>query len=382
MKKILGLFAICSVVYIGHSQEGYQEITTGVPFLLISADARASGMGDLGVATSPNAFSQQWNPSKYSFSEREVGIGVSYTPYLRELATDISLMNVTYYNRYSERSAYAFSLKYFGLGEILFRQGINDEPIPAEPNEFALDGSYTLKLSEQFSMGVTGRYIRSNLKLQQIDANSRSANSFAVDVSGYYQSEEKVYNDFNGRWRAGFNLSNLGPKIQYDEGGQESFLPANLKVGAGFDFIMDQDNTIALSSEFNKLLVPTPKDFDGDGDIDNTDNDLYNNIDFFEGVFKSFNDAPDGFSEELSEITWALGGEYNYRDVFAFRSGYYHESKKKGVRRYFTLGAGFKFNNTTIDVSYLFSTSNVANPLENTLRFGLTFNLGETYYQY
>ncbi|WP_038260540.1 type IX secretion system outer membrane channel protein PorV [Zhouia amylolytica] len=382
MKNMLMFILIYSMVNMVYSQEEYQEITTGVPFLLISADARASGMGDLGVATSPNAFSQQWNPSKYSFSGEQAGIGVSYTPYLRELATDISLMNVTYYNRYNDRSAYAFSLKYFGLGEILFRQGIDDEPIPAEPNEFALDGTYSLKLSDYFSMGVTGRYIRSNLKLQQIDANSRSANSFAVDVSGYYQSEEKVYDKFNGRWRAGFNVSNLGPKIQYDEGGQESSLPTNLKLGGGFDFILDQDNTVAVSSEFNKLLVPTPKDFDGDGDIDNIDNQMYNDIGFFEGVFKSFGDAPGGFDEELSEIIWALGAEYNYREIFALRSGYYHESKKKGVRRYFTLGAGFKFNNTTIDLSYLFSTSNVSNPLENTLRFGLTFNFGETYYDY
>jgi hypothetical protein len=210
--------------------------------------------------------------------------------------------------------------------------------------------------------------------------DSQAASSFAVDVAGYYRSREVAYNNFDGRWRAGFNLSNLGGKIKYDQGGQENFLPTNLKLGGGFDFILDQDNVIGVTTEFNKLLVPTPQDFDGDGDVDADDNTEYQNITFFNGVFESFGDAPDGFSEELKEFTWALGAEYVYQDAFMVRTGYFNESEQKGSRKFFTLGAGFKFKAAQVDLSYLFSTSQVRNPLENTLRFSLTFNLGEEFY--
>lgn len=381
MRKLILLVVVFYNIGDLLAQDDYRPITTGVPFLMISSDARASGMGDMGVATSPNAFSQQWNPSKYAFAPNEMGFGISYTPYLREIVADISLLNATFYNRFNERSAFAFSLKYFGLGDIQFRDNFGEPGGQYKPSEFSLDGSYALKLSDYFSMAVTGRFVRSSLKLQNVDADASAASTFAVDVSGYYQSEEKVYNNYNGRWRAGFNISNLGPKIKYDADGQESFIPTNLKVGAGFDFIFDYDNVLTISSEFNKLLVPTPQDYNNDGNLDNEDRAIYNDIGFFEGTFKSFGDAPDGFKEELSEITWALGAEYVFREAFALRTGYFHESKDKGVRRFFTLGAGFKYNNATIDLSYLFSTSNVTNPLENTLRFGLTFDIGDSYYQ-
>jgi hypothetical protein len=235
-------------------------------------------------------------------------------------------------------------------------------------------------------MAVAGRFIRSNLKLPQDEnVDSQAASSFAVDVAGYYRSREVAYNNFDGRWRAGFNLSNLGGKIKYDQGGQENFLPTNLKFGGGFDFILDQDNVIGVTTEFNKLLVPTPQDFTGpdgtpDGQIDALDNDEYQTITFFNGVFESFGDAPDGFSEELKEFTWALGAEYVYQDAFMVRTGYFNESEQKGSRKFFTLGAGFKFKAAQVDLSYLFSTSQVRNPLENTLRFSLTFNLGEEFY--
>ncbi len=363
-------------------QEQSRVITTAVPFLTIAADARASGMGDIGAATSPDTYSQQWNPAKYVFAEKQIGVGISYTPYLAELVNDIALLQANFYNKINDRSAFAFSFRYFGLGEIELRQFANDPGEIVKPNEFALDGSYALKLSDRFSMAVTGRYIRSNLRIQQIDANAQAANSFAVGISGYYQSEQIPYNTFDGRWRFGFNLSDIGPKIKYDEGGQENFLPTNLKFGAGFDFIFDEFNRLAVNAEVNKLLVPTPQDFDGDGDIDADDNAEYQDISFFSGIFESFGDAPDGFSEELKEFTWALGAEYWYQDSFALRTGYFNESEEKGARQFFTLGGGFKFKAAVIDVSYLFSASKVRNPLENTLRFSLTFNLGREYFEY
>lgn len=378
MKKftLLALLVVASNVF---SQED-RVITTAVPFLTIAADARAAGMGDMGVATSVDAFSQQWNPAKFAFAERKMGIGVSYTPYLESIITDIALLNGNFYNKIDERSAFAVSLRYFTLGEIELRQFANDPGTIAKPNELAIDGSYSLKLSEQFSMAVAGRFISSNLKLPQDESvDSQAASSFAVDVAGYYRSREVAYNNFDGRWRAGFNISNLGGKIKYDQGGQENFIPTNLKFGGGFDFIIDQDNVLGLTTEFNKLLVPTPKDFDGDGDVDADDNAEYQEITFFNGLFKSFGDAPDGFSEELKEFTWALGAEYVYQDAFMLRTGYFNESELKGSRKFFTLGAGFKFKSAQVDLSYLFSTSQVRNPLENTLRFSLTFNLGKNF---
>jgi hypothetical protein len=226
-------------------------------------------------------------------------------------------------------------------------------------------------------MAVAGRFISSNLEIPALGNVVQSGKAFAVDVSGYYIGSERAYSGFNGRWRGGFNLSNLGSKITYDAGGQENFLPTNLAVGAGFDFIIDGDNTLALNAQINKLLVPTPRDMDGDGDIDSIDNDLYQKIGFFEGMFQSFSDAPDGFSEELQEINWSLGAEYAFRDQFMLRTGYFNESNLKGFRKFFSLGAGFRYNNMQVDLSYLFSVARINNPLENTLRFSLSFNLGE-----
>tara|TARA_R110002167_G_scaffold32727_11_gene105872 strand:+ start:3397 stop:4545 length:1149 start_codon:yes stop_codon:yes gene_type:complete len=377
MKKLALLLPLVFALKLS-AQDNNRVITTAVPFLTIAADARSAGMGDMGVATSPDAFSQQWNPAKFAFAERKMGIGLGYTPYLESVIKDIGLLSGSYYNKINDQSAFALSLRYFTLGEIELRQTINEEGTTVKPNELAFDGSYSLKLTPTFSMAVGGRYIRSNLRLPQAEnTDSQAATSFAVDVAGFYRSPEIAYSSFDGRWRAGFNLSNLGGKVQYDQGGQENFLPTNLRFGLGFDIILDQDNTIALTSEFSKLLVPTPKDFDNDGDIDAADNDAYQNIGFLSGVFKSFGDAPDGFGEELKEFTWALSAEYVYQDSFMIRTGYFNESVEKGARKFFTLGAGFKFNIVQVDLSYLFSTSQVKNPLENSLRFSLAFNLGE-----
>ncbi|MFV8362257.1 type IX secretion system outer membrane channel protein PorV [Flavobacterium sp. ZT3P35] len=399
MKKLTLLFIFLFVTYLTKAQD--RVINPGVPFLLVAADARAAGMADIGIATSADAFSQQWNPAKYAFATDAKGFSVSYTPYLTDLVNDISLGQVTYYQKLNERSAFAGSLRYFGLGEIELRDNATDEARIVSPNEFAIDGSYSLKLSDKFSMAIAGRFINSNLKVASDSNDASSASTFAVDVAGFYQSEEIAYNEFNGRWRAGFNIQNLGPKISYDNDDfNNNFIPANLKIGTGFDFILDDFNKVALNVEFNKLLVPTPQipvpqpatDLNGDGDTldpgepanDGTAkaNNDYRSIGWTSGVFKSFGDAPDGFSEELKEVTYAVGAEYLYQDSFAMRLGYFHESPVKGARQFFSLGAGFKYNVVKVDVSYLFSASKVKNPLENTLRFSLTFNFGDKYDEY
>ena len=376
-------------------------ITTGVPFLLIASDARAAGMGDLGVATSTDAYSQQWNPAKYGFSEAKSGLGISYTPYLSKLVNDIFLGNVTYFNRLSEGSAFAVSMKYFSLGEIEIVQDEFSEALIEKPNELTIDASYALRLADQFSLAVGMRYLRSDLKIQAVDDNASAASTFAVDIGGYYQSEEEAYDNFNGRWRGGFAIQNLGPKIKYDDAGRENFLPTMLRLGGGFDFIFDDYNRLNVTAEVTKLLVPTPpilgveiefEDVNGSGEyeededilISETDDVIVsgksNDVSFIKGVFQSFGDAPGGFSEEMQEFTWALGAEYQYQDSFAFRAGYFHESEEKGARQFFSLGAGFKYTTINIDLSYLFSASKVQSPLENTLRFSLTFNFGDGEY--
>ncbi len=387
MKKLTLLFIFFFVIYLTKAQD--RVINPGVPFLLVAADARAAGMADVGVATSADAFSQQWNPAKYAFATDAKGFSISYTPYLTDLVNDISLGQVTYYQKLNERSAFAGSLRYFGLGEIELRENATDEARIVSPNEFAIDGSYSLKLSEKFSMAIAGRFINSNLKVASDSNDASSASTFAVDVAGFFQSEEIAFTDFNGRWRAGFNFQNLGPKISYDNDDfNNNFIPANLKLGTGFDFILDDYNKVGVNVEFNKLLVPTPQDpdLDGDGTVTseerNQNNQNYRAIGWTSGVFKSFGDAPDGFSEELKEVTYAVGAEYLYQDSFAMRLGYFHESPVKGARQFFSLGAGFKYNVVKVDVSYLFSASQVKNPLENTLRFSLTFNFGEKYDEY
>lgn len=391
MKKFSIVLIFVLALQFSHAQD--RVITTGVPFLLVAADARSAGMADQGVATAPDAYSQQYNPAKYAFALDKQGVSVSYTPYLTDLVNDISLGQLTYYNRFGAdgRSAFAGSLRYFGLGEIELRQNFDDQPNIVKPNELAIDGSYALQLNTAFSMAVGARYIRSNLRIPDGTGDAKPASTFAVDIAGYYQSEEVAYTDFNGRWRAGFNFQNLGPKIKYDAGAGDdnaNFLPANMRLGGGFDFIFDEYNKVAVSVELTKLLVPTPQDPDlnGDGEITAEEraenNENYRQIGWVSGIFKSFNDAPDGFSEELKEFTYSAGAEYLYQDSFAFRLGYFNESPEKGARKFFSLGAGFKYNIVKVDVSYLFSASQVKNPLENTLRFSLTFNFGEKYDEY
>jgi len=404
MKKIAALvILLTSIQTITAQTPDSRVITTGVPFLLVAADARAAGMADQGVATSPDAFAQQWNPAKYAFAIDKQGFTASYTPYLTDLVNDISLGQATYYNRFGDegRNAFAVSLRYFGLGEIELRQNADDTPQIVKPSELSLDGSYSLKLSERFSMAVAGRYIRSALRIPDASGtgDAKPASSFAVDIAAFYQGEEAAFSDFNGRLRLGFNFQNMGPKINYDAGtaddGSANFLPAMMRIGGGYDFIFDEYNKVSVSVELAKLLVPTPQsaDVDGDGLVDQTPTSdeyilqqenriAYNKINWVSGILKSFNDAPGGFSEELKEFTYSVGTEYLYQDSFAFRLGYFHESPIKGARKFFSLGAGFKYNVVKVDVSYLFSASQVKNPLENTLRFSLTFNFGDKYDDY
>lgn len=389
-KIVLSLICLLSFLNIQAQTATDRVITTAVPFLMITADARAAGMGDVGVATSADGFSQQHNPAKFAFSLQEHGVTVGYTPYLREIVDDINLGQFGYFYRINERSAAAASLRYFGLGDIILTEGPNDPGRTVSPSELAFDVSYSLRLSERFAMAVAGRYIRSGLKIPDATSDASAASTFAVDVAGYYQSEQIAYSDFDGRWRAGFNFQNMGPKVKYDDDEFSSnFLPANLKLGAGFDFILDEYSTVGVTLEANKLMVPTPQkvtDKNGDGVIDHEDSaivsDEYQKTNWFSGMFQSFGDAPDGFSEELREFTLGAGVEYSYMDSFAFRLGYFNEHETKGARKYFTLGAGFKYTSIKIDISYLLSTSKVNNPLENTLRFSLTFNFGDSYDEY
>ena len=375
MKKIL-LFILLFTAFLGYSQKERRVITTAVPFLMISSDARASGIGEQGVATSFDNFSQHWNPSKYVFSENSSGFGFSYTPYLSKIVNDVFLGNLTYYRKNSERSAWSFSLKYFSLGDIDVLQNPLDIPIIESPNEFTIDAGYSLKLNENFGLGITGRFLLSDVKLQSFDAESQAATSVAVDISGFFQSDIVTIGRSNGILRAGFNISNLGPKMKYTDLGQESFIPTNLKIGSGLEFLSDNSNSLTISFEINKLLVPTPSIPIYDSSETEIIAYRQDDIGFLSGIFKSFGDAPDGSSEELKELTYSFGIEYSFNESFFLRSGYFSEHELKGSRKFITLGTGFKTNsNLSIDLSYLISTSEIISPLENTLRFSLSYNL-------
>jgi len=375
-KRIILALAILIAFTKIYAQEAQNTITTAAPFLLIAPDARAGGMGDIGVATSPDANSQHWNASKYAFMPSQFTVGIVYTPWLRELTSDIFLGGFSFANKIDDRSAWATSLRYFSLGQIDLTD-INGLEIGQENlNEFSLDASYSLKLNESYAMGVTMRYIRSDLGIKSANSTIKPVSSFAVDISGYFQSDEKNYGNFNGMWRGGYNISNIGPKVSYTDDGQDNFIPTNLRIGGGFDFILDTFNKVSVNLEFNKLLVPTPSiSLNDDGEAPYIQDD----VSFISGIFSSFGDAPGGFSEELKEFTWALGAEYMYDNSFAIRAGYFNESDLKGARKYFTIGSGFKFKSSKLDISYLFNASDINNPLENTLRFSLAFDFGQLF---
>lgn len=366
--QLLMLFISISLAV--HSQERLNPILTGAAFLRIPPDARAGGLADMGVATSSDAFSQYWNSAKYVFSKEFSAIGVSYTPYLSEITNDVFLMNLSGYSFINEeqRATIGASIYYFSLGDIeltkLTSNGLYVSEGTAKPSEFAIDLSYGMKLSDYYAMAVALRYIRSDL-FNGIEGQV-AASSFGVDISGIYESGIVTVMGKDGRIRAGFNISNIGPKLDYSNDEDKSnYLPSNLRLGAGYDFVFNEDNQLTIGLELNKLLVPTPT-FEADGTR------VVKNLGVLESVFSSLGDG-----EDLKEITWAISAEYLFNQAFAFRLGYFSEHELKGARQFFSTGVGLKYDAFGFDAAYLFSTNkNVNNALQNTLRFGLTWDIG------
>jgi len=363
-------------------------ISTSVPFLLIAPDSRAGAMGDVGVATSPDHNSIHWNPSKLAFLEDERGFSMSYTPWLQDLVPEISLSYLSGFKRLNSKSTIAASLRYFSLGEIQFTDNSGQPISKFSPNEFALDGAYSMKLSKNFSTGVAMRYIYSNLtggiNIQGGGA-TKPGNSFSVDLSSYYQSDNFEIDEKDAYWAAGLNISNLGNKISYTDGGEEHFLPMNARFGTSLFMELDEYNTVSFAFDVNKLLVPTPPvygvDEDGDPIYDENGDQIIEagkdpNVGVLQGVFQSFGDAPGGMKEEFNELMFSVGAEYWYLKQFAFRGGYFHEHETKGARKYFTVGMGLKMNVFSLDVAFLLpATRGVRSPLANTLRFTLLFDV-------
>ncbi len=356
-------------------------ITTGVPFLTIAPDARSGAMGDAGVASSPDANSIHWNPAKYAFIDQDVSLNLSYIPWLRNLVKDINFQNLSGSYRIDDNQVVAASLMYFSLGSIDFTNEFGDIIVPGyKPNEFSLDVAYALKLSKKLSGGIAFRYVHSNLTGGIPAGGSGTAtkpgNAVAGDISLFYTKDMKLENK-NGTFNFGLDISNLGSKISYSEDNYyDDFLPANLRIGASYTLELDDYNTITAMLDINKLLVPTPqliiKDDDGNP-VDTLGMD--NNVSVPVGIFHSFYDAPGGFSEEMHELMYSAGLEYWYMHQFAIRAGYFDEHATKGNRKYFTMGIGVKLNVLNFDFAYVVPTAGRQNPLANTLRFTLGFNL-------
>ena len=356
----------------------YNVISTAVPFMIIAPDARSAGMGDLGVSTSPDVYSMHWNPAKYAFIEDDFSVGLAYSPWLRKLVPDMNIAYLAVSKRMSDKSAIAGSLKYFSLGEINFRGPSNEDLGTYSPNEFAFDLCYSRKLGDYLSAAVAGRFIYSHLT-QGVTNYSRAAWSVAADVAVYYQ-RPVYFSSIDGDFSWGVAITNMGSKMSYTNANSRTdFVPTNLRLGPTLKLNIDEYNSIALSVDINKLLVPTPPIYDSTGlnILEGKDP----NVSMIQGMIQSFYDAPGGFSEEMKEFTWSIGAEYWYNKMFAVRAGYFHESQMKGNRKYLTFGAGLRYNVFAIDVSYLVPMNNKANsgtnPLEGTLRFNLAFNINK-----
>ncbi len=346
-------------------------ITTAVPFLLIAPDSRSGAMGDIGVATSPDGSSQHWNAAKYPFIEDKVGFTVSYSPWLRQLTSDIGLSYVTGYYKIDNKSAISASLRYFSLGEIEYTDKFGTSLGNYEPNEFAVDMAYSRKLGDHLAGAVTLRYINSNLTQGQDVAGQETSagQAVAADVAIYYNNDVK-FGKTKGNFAFGVQMSNVGNRISYSDDFDRDFLPMNFRFGPCLMLELDEFNSLTFAFDINKLLVPTPPTYNDDKTIaDGMDPDRG----VGNAIFTSWNDAPGGFSEEMKEFYIGGGIEYAYDEKFFVRGGYFYENELKGNRKYFTLGAGFKYNVFTLDFSYLIPTTQ-RNPLENTLRFTLLFN--------
>lgn len=365
----------------------FNPVTTGVTALSITPDARGASMGDLGAATDPDVNSQYWNPSKYAFAYSAGGLSISYTPWLRKLVNDIFLGYLTGYWKIgsNDNQAISASLRYFSLGEVSITDGSGSGTAigTINPFEMAFDVGYSRKLSESFSMGVALRYIYSDLSWSDSYAEQRpkGASAFSADISGYL-SKYPMIGSSECQWTLGWNISNIGSKVAYNGGNDPAFLPCNLRLGTAFTFPLMDYHTLAISVDFNKLLVPTkPRSSDYLDEHGVEDTEAYNkalqewkDMSPITGIFKSFYDAPGGFKEELREIMYSIGAEYAYNQQFFLRAGYYHESKYKGNRQYFGFGAGFSLNVVRLDASYIIATAQNS-PLDSTLRFTLSFDM-------
>lgn len=373
---------------LGRSDLQLNTITTAVPFLLIAPDSRAGALGDAGVATSPDANSIHWNPAKLAFIDKEMGLSISYSPWLRRLVPDISLSYVSFYKKLGKDHTLGASLRYFSLGDIKFTDDVGNALGDFRPNEFAVDLAYSRKLGDKLSGGIAARYIYSNLTggIDVSGSNSRAGTSFAVDVSTFYTNPDIELFGQNTTLNVGLNLSNIGAKISYTDDANQDFIPINMKFGTSLMFEMDEYNSIAIIADVNKLLVPTPPiyklDASGSPELDPVTNEpiiesgMDPNVSIMSGMMQSFYDAPGGMTEELREYNISAGLEYWYNKQFAVRAGYFNEHITKGNRKYITAGLGLKMSVFTIDMSYLIATTQ-NNPLANTLRFTLMFNFDD-----
>lgn len=347
-------------------------VTTAVPFLRIAPDARSGSMGDVGVATSPDAASIFWNNSKMAFIEDNSGLAITYTPWLSNLVNDIFLAYVNGFWKVDKLSTVSGSLRYFSLGNITFTDQNGQVLQDFRPNEFAIDAGYARKLSDNFSAGLVLKYIFSNLASGQFvnGIPIKPANGVAADISLFYTNEFEM-GDNDAFFNAGMNISNIGNKVTYTSSTERDYIPTNLGVGTSIGVNFDDYNKLSWSIDFNKLLVPTPDTLDETGQLGVLD---YKEYSVISGIFTSFSDAPQGFGEELSEINIGTGLEYWYNNQFAVRGGYFFEDPSKGGRQFFTLGLGLRYNVFGLDFSYLIPSSNQQNPLDNTLRFTLSFD--------
>ncbi|HNP20348.1 MAG TPA: type IX secretion system outer membrane channel protein PorV [Fulvivirga sp.] len=347
------------------SDSSRRVITTAVPFLTITPDARAGGMGDVGVATSADANSVHWNPAKLVHINQDIGFSLSYTPWLGKIINDMSITYLSGYYKFTKEQAVAVTMKYFDLGEIIFTKDANDEGTLFNPREFAFDATYSRMLSQQLSVGISARYIHSNLTGNFTNASSgadaRPGSSVAADIAVYY-NKDLLLSGTNSNLALGAVISNIGSKLTYSDENNRDFIPTNFRLGTAFTTNLDPYNKLTLALDFNKLLVPSPQ-------FDNSEKDKS----LLSGIFGSFSDAEDGFSEEMKEITLSGGAEYWYNDTFAARVGYFYESADKGNRKYLTMGLGFRYQVFGIDFAYLVPKEQ-EHPLAETLRFSLLFN--------
>ena len=371
LKVIVGSLMFCQIQAI-NAQSTINVVTSAVPFLRISPDARSGGMGDLGVATTPDANAQFYNVAKYPFAKNNSGIGLTYTPWLKDLGlNDVFLASVAGYKKLDETQAISGSLRYFNLGNIEFTDNYGNSLGTGRPRELGLDFAYSRKLSDQLSLGIALRYINSALANAQIGGVSyKPGNAVSGDLGLYYVANPEEGTGLS----AGLSLSNLGSKISYTgDATQRDFIPANMTLGAMYTIVSNEVNRVSFGMDIHKLMVPTPPLLGDSAGMVN-----YRSKGVVGSWFSSFGDAPGGFSEEIKEYALSLGGEFVYNEQFAFRAGYFYENKNKGNRQYFSMGAGFRYNNLDINLSYLIPSGSGVNrnPLSNTIRFSLLFNLG------